>query len=353
MKKNTLLLAFMLGILTFSSCKKETDEPIVTPLGKYEGGAFIINEGNFNLGNGSISYYNPSTDEMTPAIFQLENNRNLGDVVQSMTIIGDRGFISVNNSNKIEVVNYKDFSEQGVINHLPIVRFIAEGISNTAYVSMWGNGGQVKVINTNTLSIVDSVMVGDGPEGIIYAEQKMFVANSGGFDVDNTVSVISVNNNEVVKTIQVGYSPKQFVRDATGMIWVLCAGAGSWSSVGTQPSSLVQIDPKSLEIIQEIALFADLQPGSIGIDKTGTVVVIGGGYGVNGLYKILVNNPEPPTTPFIDGYFYGFNVSPTTGEIFIADAGDYTNNGIVYRYNFLGNKLGEYEAGIIPNGAAF
>ena len=150
-----------------------------------------------------------------------------------------------------------------------------------------------------------------------------------------------------------GYSPKHFVIDHNRMIWVLCSGTGSWSSVGVKPSKLVQIDPINLEKVLEIDLFPDLQPSSIGIDLTGTVIVIGGGFGTNGLYKVFTNNPVTPTEAFLEGLFYGFNISPNSGEIYAANAGDYTNNGIIYRYSFLGEKLGEYEGGVIPNGATF
>ncbi|NOR88513.1 MAG: hypothetical protein GQ527_12985 [Bacteroidales bacterium] len=353
-KKSIFLLVIILNILFLSSCKEKVhDVPITPPLGNYETGIFIINEGNFGSGNGSISYINTSGQTIIPEIFQLENNRSLGDVVQSMKINAETGYICVNNSNKIEVVNYQDFSEQAVINNLPSVRFLSDDINGFSYASCWGSGGILKYINTSNNTVVDSIAVGSGPEGMFIAENKLFVANSGGLDVDHTVSVISLATNEVIKTLEVGYSPKQFVKDQNGMIWVLCSGTGSWSSVGVKPSKLVQIDPISLETELEIELFADLQPGNIGIDHTGTVIVIGGGYGVNGLYKIFVNSPETPTEAFIEGSFYGFSVNSSNSEVFITDAGDYTNNGTIFHYSFLGEKLGEYEGGIIPNGAVF
>ena len=73
----------------------------------------------------------------------------------------------------------------------------------------------------------------------------------------------------------------------------------------------------------------------------------------DGLYKVFLNHPGTPADIAIEGEFYGFNVSPINGDIFAADAGDYNNKGIMYHYNFLGDKVGEYEAGIIPNGVCF
>lgn len=354
MKKYPFLLVVILGILIISSCeKKEKDVPITPELEKYETGIFIINEGNFGSGNGSISYLSTNENTISPEIFQLENNRSLGDVVQSMSISGEYAYICVNNSNKIEVINFKTFKEQGVISGLPSVRYFKSAEGDFAYATCWGNDGQVKVIHKPTLEVIDSVMVGNGPEGMFISNHKLFVANSGGLGVDSTISVISLETQEIVKTINVGYSPKHFVIDQNRMIWVLCSGTASWSSVGAKPSKLVQIDPINLETVLEIDLFPDLQPSSIGIDPTGTVIAIGGGFGVNGLYKVFINNPVTPTEAFLEGSFYGFNVSPNDGEIYATNAGDYTNKGTVYRYSFLGEELGEYEGGIIPNGATF
>jgi len=354
MKKYFYLLLILVSFLSLNSCKKDTDTPPPIPLEKYEGGLFIINEGNFGHGNGSITYYNPTTNVMTQDVFQLENNRNLGDVVQSMKIIGDLGFIAVNNSNKIEVVEHNTFKEKGVINNIPSVRYIVGGYENTAYASSWGNAddehGQIKVIDTKTLEVTQSIAVGNGPEAMLFTDNKLFVANGGGLGVDNTLSIINAGTNEVIKTIEVGYSPKQFVKDQDGNIWVLCSGAGSWSSVGVKPSKLIQIDTKSLEITQEVELFADQMPANIGIDKTGLVMVIGGGYGFNGLYKVFVNNPESPQEPFINQSFYGFGIDAKSGDIYAGDAGDYTNNGRIYHFSFLGEAIGDAEVGIIPNG---
>jgi len=143
------------------------------------------------------------------------------------------------------------------------------------------------------------------------------------------------------------------VKDTHGMLWVLCSGTGSWSSVGVQPSKLMQIDPVTFDILQEITLFEDLQPSNIAIDKTGTIMVIGGGLGLDGLYKVSVNYPQMPVDVFVNKPFYGFSVDPNSSEIWAADAGDFTNKGNVTRYSFLGELFEEYEVGIIPNGAAF
>ena len=59
---------------------------------------YIINEGNFQSSDGSISYYDVENDTMYNGVYTAANNVPLGDVVQSMHVKGDRGYICVNNS---------------------------------------------------------------------------------------------------------------------------------------------------------------------------------------------------------------------------------------------------------------
>ena len=60
-------------------------------------GVFIVNEGNFNFGNASLSYYDVGSGRVENSVFSRANGMSLGDVAQSMTVHGGRGYIAVNN----------------------------------------------------------------------------------------------------------------------------------------------------------------------------------------------------------------------------------------------------------------
>ena len=51
-----------------------------------EKGLFITNEGNFQYGNATLSFYNPDTRKVENEIFYRANGMKLGDVAQSMII---------------------------------------------------------------------------------------------------------------------------------------------------------------------------------------------------------------------------------------------------------------------------
>jgi DNA-binding beta-propeller fold protein YncE len=359
MKLKSTIYLFALSLL-FTACTKtenKPDEPV--DYGKYGLGVLISNEGTFGSGNGSISYYDSSKDSVTNEIFQLENNRNLGDVVQSVNRIGDNVFIQVNNSNKIEVVDGKSFAEMGVIQNLTQVRY-AVGDENNAYASAWGawgSDGKVYIIDLSTLTVSDSVETGLGPEQMILLGDKLFVANSGGWGYDNSVSVISTSGLVRLLNIEVGANPKSMVLDNDNNLWVLCSGSAlydaNWNITGHNPSKLVQINTEDYSVIKEVPLFSDQHPAKLAINPEGDELYIGAGFGFNGIYTHKIADASFTENLLIDKAFYGFDVNPNDGVIFAYEALNFTESGKLYRYdNKNGIELNNYLVGIAPNGSS-
>jgi len=321
----------------------------------YANGVFITNEGTFGSGNGSLSFYSYSFDEVTNDVFKSVNGRSLGDVSQSLTIHNGLAYIVMNGSNKIEVATANTMVEQGVITGVTSPRFFV-GISATkAYVSEWGTGSgtNVQVIDLTTLAITKSITVGMGPERMLFHNNLVYVANSGGWSIDNTVSVIDPSTDAVVKTIDVGAdSPRDFVVDANGDIWVLCAGSQDYYAdpVTHEPSKLVRINPTTNEVAQTITIGETYHPTCLETSKNGNNLFYGAGYGVAGIYKMAITDTSVPTTALLDKTFYGFNINSKTGNIYALEALSFTANGTLWRYEANGTELGSYEVGIGPNG---
>ena len=68
-------------------------------------GVFILCEGNFQAGNSTLSYYDPSTREVENGVFQRANDRKLGDTGQSITIDRGTAYIAVENSGIIWAID--------------------------------------------------------------------------------------------------------------------------------------------------------------------------------------------------------------------------------------------------------
>ena len=58
-----------------------------------------------------------------------------------------------------------------------------------------------------------------------------------------------------------------------------------------------------------------------------------------------------PVRPFLEysgTIYYGLTVNPANGEVYIADAIDYQQQGMIYRYSLDGELIDEFYVGIIP-----
>ncbi|MDW8333153.1 MAG: YncE family protein, partial [Bacteroidia bacterium] len=98
--------------LVLAACSEKNT---VEPDEKFESGLYIVNEGNFDWGEGTLTYWNPETGEIRDDVFRKTNGRTLGNVAQSMSRIGNLGYIVVNNSQKIEVVDIHTCKSEFVI----------------------------------------------------------------------------------------------------------------------------------------------------------------------------------------------------------------------------------------------
>ena len=131
----SVLAYTLLAILIFTvGCDKDDDDQYV-PEGDYVSGIFIVNEGTFGAGNGSITHATRDGETVTQNIFQAVNGIPLGDVVNSLTFWGDSmAFIVVNNSQNAVGVNSNTFKLRGTAEGLPSPRFLLPVDDNTAYV---------------------------------------------------------------------------------------------------------------------------------------------------------------------------------------------------------------------------
>ena len=97
-------------IVLLQSC---SDDPKLAIPG--EEGFFIVNEGGYGNSNTSISFYDKKTDEVINDVFFAVNGRKLGDQAQSMTLFDGKGYIVVQGSGTIEVIDADDYKSVATI----------------------------------------------------------------------------------------------------------------------------------------------------------------------------------------------------------------------------------------------
>ena len=58
--------------------------------------------------------------------------------------------------------------------------------------------------------------------------------------------------------------------------------------------------------------------------------------------------PDAPVIPTRDTKYFGLTVSPYDGDIYVADAIDYQQPGVIYRYTAEGDLIGSFTVGVNP-----
>ena len=136
MKRILLSVLFIFFCLTaFVGCMK-WDYGKMEPFRATGDGLFIMNEGNFQYGNATLSYYDPETKKVENEIFYRANAMKLGDVAQSMIVRDTIGWVVVNNSHVIFAISTNTFKEVGRITGLTSPRYIDGGFVFEAYRSI-------------------------------------------------------------------------------------------------------------------------------------------------------------------------------------------------------------------------
>ena len=355
--RNVILLLFISNLL---SCSKKNliEHPVdpgtdTIPIPEsFKNGIFIVNEGNYNWGNASISFINSKDNLVIQDVFQQVNKRSLGDVAESMKVFNNMGFIVVNNSNTIEVVSLDDFKSIASISGFNSPRNIEFINSSKAYVTNMYK--DISVVDLTTFTITKTIKIRDWTESMLRYNDYMFVTCVGIFSEPNSkrkakLEIISTKDDMVIDSINTGKEPLGIVIDKKQKIWVLCTGGFD----GYEAPSLLRIDPVLKKVEKTFPFEKEKDsPSRLCINSTGDTMY----YLNNGIFKMPVNSSSLPSLPFIaadNHLFYGLGISPD-GNIFVSDAVDYVQDGWVYQYDqSTGTLIRSYHAGRIPGSFCF
>jgi len=321
--KNLLKIIF-LSLLVVSCDKNGTLPPSDVTIG---GGVLIVNEGNFRAGNGSLSFYSYDSTKLYNDLFFSVNNRPLGDVPYSISTRGNKAYIVVNNSGKIEVVDQSNLVSETTITGLISPRNMAIINDYKAYVSSLYSDS-VAIINLMNNSISGYINLGRSSEAIALYGNKAFISNwSGG----NKIMVVNTSSDEIIDSIKVGSEPESMVIDRLGRLWVLCDGG--WSQQYAFPSK-------------------SESPSCLKIDGYGQTLY----FLDNGVRKMDITADYLPTGSFIaesGGHYYKIAINAINSDIFISDAGDYIQPGYLIIYKNTPEFVSKSRTGIIPGAMCF
>jgi len=203
--------------------------------GKYENGFFIVNEGWFGRGTGTVNFYRYDTSELEDSVFTKENpDKNLEPAVATLdfgTIYKEKLYLVTKAGGPVVVADAYSMKE--------VKRIPAQGGNDwRSFVGIDDNRGLLSsqkgifVIDLNTLEVGTQISGISGQVGdMIRAGNYIFVLSQS-----QGLVILSASTYAIVKKVagmQVG-----FARTKDGAVWV----AG-----GTK---LNRIDPATLEATQ-------------------------------------------------------------------------------------------------------
>ncbi len=336
-------LFYLFIFLSIFSCRTddEQDGPVIVA----DASVLILNEGNYNFGNASLSLYNQNDKSIDNKVFQSNNlGRPIGDVVQSAVQIGNELFVVVNNSSKIEVLDASTLKYITSIQQLNSPRYITVASNQKAYVSdLYEN--KLYIINPSSKRIVKTIETKGWVEEMAIANNKLYLSHVDS----NQVWVVDIITDSILKKINVHEQPQFVEIDKDRNAWIACGGG-----LNGGKSALYQIQTSNDSILSIFeGATVDDKIGELGLNNTKDQLHF---LGKDGLYVMNISDNSLPITPKISSVnrlFYGFSIDPETNEIYISDAIDYQQRGVVYRFNYQGIELDAFKVGVIPGDIVF
>lgn len=366
------IIYIVFALIVLNACRDEKE--IVTPsteqvtsTAQNIGGFYLLNEGNMGSNKSTLDYFDYETGVYMRNIYAQANPtmvQELGDVGTDVEIYGSKLYAVINCSNLIEVMDAHTSQHRGTINipNCRYVRFQGEYGYATSYAGpvtispTYEQRGYVAKFDTATLQIVDTCIVGFQPDELEIVNQKIYVANSGGYmspNFDNTISVIDIDTFQEIKRITVAPNLFRLKTDNYNQLWV--SSRGNYKNVA---SKLYCIDLTTETLSDSI----DIPVG--GFDILGDSLFV---YGNNSIstenysytivdtktHQIITDNFITDGTDAEIKVPYCLKINSQSNEIFISDAKDYVSPGRLYCFDTKGEVKWSVVTGDIPSDIAF
>lgn len=340
------LITALCAALAFASCERDTPPPPSTGTlhtNTAGEGFFILNEGGFNAGNSSISYYDMNgahAGNTFNNLFLQANGVPLGDVGQSMYLMNGALYVVVNNSSKICVLNPTTLALNATITGFAGPRNMVQVDASTALVTQMYSD-KIAILDLTTSTISGYIDLGVTSEAI-YFDGVTYVTSLESdklYELHNPASWTGIDS-----AVTIAPGGNSIVRDANGRTWILCYGSYATST----PGGLFRIDPTGSVVEAAMPMSTFDFATHLTTNPAGDSLFF-----LNyDIYGMSISDGALPTTPFISGSghsFYTIGLMPNTSNFFAGDAVDYVQSGLIYRYDGTGAQTDVDTVGIIPN----
>ena len=373
-----------MSILLLTACRQDV---MIVPMEKSDPGGktqkgdivgmYLLNEGNMGSNKSSLDYLDLS-DSTAHYYRNIYSERNpsavmsLGDVGNDCQIYGSRLWLVINCSNKVEVAHADDAVRIGKVD-IPNCRYVSFN-DGYAYVSSYVGSvysgsssplGSVYKVDTLSLQKVDSCTVGYQPEEMAIIGNRLYVANSGGYQgmtgqgYESTVSVIDLASMQEVDKIEVAPNLHHLKADKYNQLWVTARGnymdeeSTIWwlepdANGGMKVGGHLDQPVSDLCIVGDSLYFYGSQWSEVTMTNTVT-------YGIINVKTHQVVSTSLSDAPEISKIRmpYGIIVNPIHRDFYLMDAKNYVSSGELLHFLPDGTFDWKVKTGDIPAHAAF
>lgn len=344
----TLLIVTL--AICLGSCEKEELRDN-TPVHKPK--VLVLNEGNMGSNNASLSAIDIDNEIIDNAWFENANNRQLGDQAQDILAYGSKIYVTVTESNTLEVIDpTTGISIQKNLGLRKPCNMAAYG--GNIYITCI-NPPSVICIDTATLTIQHTCKLSNYcPAGIAIAQGKAFVAGSyhiGNFNLlDNRIYVIDLTTLDTLPSIVAGSNNcriEKFDDDAL----LVSHGNGT----PTSPTGAFIINTHTMAVTEV----------NCGITKmaayNGKIYGYNAPYGGTPTFTVVNRDGTTEAFPFNPSFNaleqgenpYSIQINPANGDIYITTDGAFLAHGDVYCFRSDGSLRFQLEAGLFPGKILF
>jgi len=345
--KNQLGGALGLIFLLFA-CNESGNE---RPLGAYDTGVLIVNEGAFGANDGEIYHLDPASGTMKENIFETENNRPFAGLLEDVVLEEDRLYL-VANTGKVEIVNPGDFKSRGsVIGDLDQPRSLATA-RGKLFISDYGpydasfntpNSYIAVVSGLDGGTVKKKIEVSNKPEDLFTAGKYIFVAGSEA----GKIEIIDADTEEVTKTIEIEGKPVQFF-EQRGDLWVYSYDSDKIYFQSFHRDNLTKKEFRELPLSKATGRIA------LGEDDRIYILTSSGWPDYNdGIAVVSIFDATLIPSLKTGSGFYGIGFDKERQEIYVSNSKGFQGNGDITIYNKSGVEVKKMEVGRGPSGFVF
>lgn len=370
MKLKSLLMSMMLVMVvgfSMTSCSSDDqnifndkDSTVDLPTNR----TYILNQGAFGKNDANICLLSSTDDTSISTLYEKQNKKKLGDTAQDILYANKSIYVVLNGSKKLIKMNTALVEETSVaIEGSPRYMVYLDG---KIYVTVWSKG--VQCYDAQTLKLEKTLDTKHPcPEDIIVMNDLLYICNAspyGATSSEKSVTVVNPATFEVTKTIEIWANPQRMLEIA-GDLYI--ASNGNYGLIAGEDNIPYQV--------QRVHISGGLNDGgAYTIDNLGQFTKMTANKDNQVLY--LANSvtnwtTNATTTSFIKydtktkkmgevsflkdapaalatTSIYNMTVDKNNGDIYICTS-DYVTNGQVYRFDYTGKFLKEFDSmGINP-----